>query len=509
MREEAEERPMMNDWMHALAKQYGDLRRSHPDERLLVVFDIDGTILDMRYMIRHVLLSYDCRHDTRHFHGLEVDDIRVHENDVDRYLESLPMPDGERERVLDWYVARRWSADSVLASHRPYRGVLDVIRWFQIQEKTFVALNTGRPEEIRGETLRSLNALGREYRVRFDSELLHMNPRRDEAGIAASKVEGLRRFRQEGFRIVAAVDNEPGNIEAMANADAGREILFLHAQTLFRSQPTATPRTVRGRDYDITRLVGEHDLPGHVQMVWHGLNDARNLRQFLGSAVRWGEADIRRDPLDRLVLRHDSFERTPWRRDEELITLDSLMDLMNRQAKSFKLDLKEGGDLIDRVLDKIRERRIEDERLWFNGDIETLGEDGFCKLLDAHPHAVIQCSVDFLAPLILAMPRMAREILAMLEGWGITRLSISWKTEAKRQVFEHLDRWGYEVNFYDVPDLEAFLQAALMLPRSLTAEFSFPAWNYFGRGARQEPGLRRGAGEKVAVPVPVAGRAAI
>lgn len=490
----------MNDWMNALATRYGELRRSHPDDRLLVVFDIDGTILDMRYMVRHVLLSYDREHDTDHFHGLEVDDIKVHENEVKAYLDTLPLAEEKRRHILEWYIANRWSADAVLASHRPYRGVLDVIRWFQIQENTFVALNTGRPEEIRVQTIHSLNALGREYRVRFDSELLHMNPHHDEDRIAQSKAEGLRRFREEGFCIVAVVDNEPCNIEAMVKSDIRKEILFLHAETLFRSQPSATPRTVRGRDYDITRLVGEQDLPGHIQMVWHALNDTQNLRQFLGSAVRWGEADIRLDPLDRIVLRHDSFDRTPWRRDEDLMTLDTLLDLMNHQAKSFKLDLKEGGDLIDRVLEAIDRRNIGDDRLWFNGDIETLRQDGFCKLLDAHPRAILQCPIDFLAPMILAMPRMARDILTMLEGWGITRFSIRWKTEAKRQVFDHVERWGYEVNIYDVPDLEAFLQAALMLPRSLTADFNFPAWNYFGRGSGEPAGQHRYALQPIAVP---------
>ena len=46
----------------------------------------------------------------------------------------------------------------MLAAHRPYRGVLEVIRWFQLQPATFVGLNTGRPEQLRDETLRSLNA---------------------------------------------------------------------------------------------------------------------------------------------------------------------------------------------------------------------------------------------------------------------------------------------------------------------------------------------------------------
>lgn len=35
--------------------------------------------------------------------------------------------------------------------------------------------------------------------------------------------------------------------------------------------------------------------------------------------------------------------------------------------------------------------------------------------------------------------------------------------------------------------LEAFLKAVLLLPRSVTADFNFPKWHYFGRG----PGWKR------------------
>ena len=36
-----------------------------------------------------------------------------------------------------------------------------------------------------------------------------------------------------------------------------------------------------------------------------------------------------------------------------------------------------------------------------------------------------------------------------------------------------------------VPDLVAFLPAALLLPRSLAADLNFPQWHYFGRGLRR------------------------
>jgi hypothetical protein len=54
-----------------------------------------------------------------------------------------------------------------------------------------------------------------------------------------------------------------------------------------------------------------------------------------------------------------------------------------------------------------------------------------------------------------------------------------------RLLFDRLDDWGYEMNIYAVPDLEQFLRAVLLLPRSITADFNFPEWHYFGRGAGQ------------------------
>jgi hypothetical protein len=46
-----------------------------------------------------------------------------------------------------------------------------------------------------------------------------------------------------------------------------------------------------------------------------------------------------------------------------------------------------------------------------------------------------------------------------------------------------VEELGWEINLYGVPDLESFLEAALLLPTSLTADFNFPEWNYFGRGS--------------------------
>jgi phosphoglycolate phosphatase-like HAD superfamily hydrolase len=483
------------DWMSSLAEHYARCRADHPQDHLLVVFDIDGTILDMRHMVSHVLNDFDRVHGTRLFEGLRPADVDVHENEIEKLLDRRALADDDRERVLAWYHARRWAPESVLIAHRPYRGVLEVIRWFQIQPRTSVALNTGRPESLRDATLRCLNALGREYKVSFTDDLLHMNPDDWEVDVAAHKVAGLERFRADGYRIVAAVDNEPEMIEAMAAADETHEILFLHAQTLYRSRRSSRssiPRTVSGRDYELRSLVGERDLPRHVQLVWHGVNDEANLRQFLASPVRWGELDVRCDPGGRLVLRHDAFEGLDGLGSVDglggvdgLLTVRSALTELHRAGKAVKLDVKD-ADALDELLVLVAEAGLGDGDLWFNGRLDVLGEDGVRTIRAAHPDAIVQVPIDFLGPLVTAMPDEATGLLRTLTDWGVTRFSVAWTEAEGRDLFEQLDQWGYEVNLYAVPDLEQFLRAALMLPRSITADFNFPEWHYFGRGSGQQ-----------------------
>jgi len=477
--------------MRELAQHYERMRRSHPGGELVVVFDIDGTILDLRHLVHHVLLGYDRQHHTDWFHGLRADDIDVHENRVEGFLAERPMPDAVREAVLAWYLERRWQPEAMLAAHRPYRGVLDVIRWFQLQPGTDVALNTGRPEVLRADTLRCLNTLGQEYRVYFDSDLLHMNSGDWEEGVADSKVDGLRALRAAGRRVVAVVDNEPANLDAIARSGVCDDALLLHADTIYESAAQRRAGTVSGRSYDVTALISERGLPGHVQLVWHGVNDVANLRQFLASAVRWCECDVRVDPLDRLVLRHDSFDETPWSPEERCPDLAETLVAVTGRDRAVKLDLKTGGEGLDRVLGLLDDLGVDDEDLWFNGGIESLGEEGFRKLRAARPGAVVQCPIDFLTPLVLGAPAHARAVLAGIGEWGIDRVSLAWGGPHARTVFDRLDRWGHDVNLYAVPDLESFLQAALLLPTSLTADFNFPAWHYFGRGSGERQAYHR------------------
>ena len=97
----------MTDWMQALAEQYRSARRRCPDDDLVLVFDIDDTILDMRHMVRHVLLEYDRVHATRFFYGLAVEDLERHDNRIEKLLEGFDVPSAAGGSILEWCRSNR------------------------------------------------------------------------------------------------------------------------------------------------------------------------------------------------------------------------------------------------------------------------------------------------------------------------------------------------------------------------------------------------------------------
>ena len=466
------------NWMAELAAHYETIKRRYPNDQLMILFDIDGTILDMRYMVWRLLKTYDRRHGTGFFATLSVDDITVHEERVKPLLDDLQIATADQKDILTWYQAHAWSAEAMLEAHRPFSTVLEVIRWFQLQPNTTVGLNTGRPESIREETRRCLNKLGHEYKVQFTDDLLVMRPDHWVADVPLAKVAGVKYFQDKGYRVFAFVDNEPDNLELIADIDPNDEILLLHADTIFNSKRTQLPsRAIGGKVYDLKSLISEEALPRHIQFVWHGIDTMSRLNHFLLSDVHWGELGVQLDVAGHnLIIQSDALSRPPA---QSPLYLEDVLTHLQGRSKGIKLDLQVGHqEALDRVLGLVHRLGFQHHHLWFSGHVETLQENGFKLISRAFPGAVVQCPVDFLAPLVCTSPAKAKEILDMFVTWGVNRFAINWHTANLRPFFDQMDRWGFEINIYNVPNLEAFLQAVLLMPRAVTSDFDFPEWHY-------------------------------
>jgi hypothetical protein len=248
----------MKKWMKKLAEKHRTMKETYPDDDLIVVFDIDDTILDLRHMTLHVLRSFDRRPGTGHFQNLALSEIAVTETGVHGMMKELRIPWREGQRVANWFKEHSWSPSVVRHAHHPFPGAMDVIRWLQAQSRTVVGLNTGRPEAIRKETLQCLCRIGRPHGVTFEDALLFMSRYGWGERITESKVEGVRYFQESGYRVAAFVDNEPENLRIVGEFDASGEILLLHADTIFASERERIPQNaISGRIYDVAELSGD------------------------------------------------------------------------------------------------------------------------------------------------------------------------------------------------------------------------------------------------------------
>jgi beta-phosphoglucomutase-like phosphatase (HAD superfamily) len=475
-------------WMRDLAFHYEAMRASHPDDKLMIVFDIDGTIFDVRHIIVSVLKDYDHDHGTRFFTNLGYDDITMPAHDIGTILREFAIPAASREGIAAWCKENYWSRAAILSSHKPFHGVLDVIRWFQLQPNTFVGLNSSRSESLRTDTLRILNTLGEEYHVKFDDALLSMN---NGLPIPQGKLDGIRHFKDLGYRIVAVIDNEPENLEAIATSDPASEMLLLHADIIIKSSPARAGNNVMRRNFfDLTDLISRQQLPEHIEFVWHGVDDESILRQFLISSVQWAELHVRQHINSQdLILRRKPYAEMPPAPDENPARLDDFLYILGDAGRGVKLDLKDPG-MTGRVLELLKASGFTDEKIWFTINMEEMRRGGLQLILDTFPKAIKQCPVDSLSQMMKESPPEARKYLGMLAHWGIDRFSVNWNTPSSRRIIIQLQNWGYDVNIYNVPDLEAFLQAALLLPKSITSFFNFPKWFYTGRSDEMEQPLR-------------------
>jgi len=456
--------------MERLAERYAEERRARPDARLMIVFDIDGTILDMRYPILRILREWDHAHDTRWFDELALDDIDVHEDQTETLLARLGVPEAEQPAIKAWFDARRWEPQALAEAHSPFQGVLEVIRWFQLQPNTFVGLNTARNEAKRERTLRSLREIGARWKVDFADERLVMNPGGFGQRALDAKAEGIRTLERAGHRVFAFVDNEPANLATVG--EAFPELLLLHADTIFASQRNTLPaHAISGSRYRLAALAPSGRWPERVEMIWRAVNDAPRLERFLASSVRWAEVDVRLDPARRVPLLQQApiDEGLPPAR-RSLLPLHTLLEAISSPTRAVQLDLKEGGDLLDAVLPVLAAAGLPDHAIAFNVQLEHVGEKGLRRLREQHPGSLIQCPADFLAPLASALPERARRAASDLAHLGVDRFGVAWDGPSFGPLVGALFEWGHEVGVYRVPDLESFLSAALLLPRAVTAD---------------------------------------
>jgi hypothetical protein len=207
--------------------------------------------------------------------------------------------------------------------------------------------------------------------------------------------------------------------------------------------------------------------PPHLmgtELVWHRLNREHDLRRFFRSAVHWAECDARIEPSGDIVVSH-----SPGTRGDRPFA-EWIADVASA-GRGAKIDLKEGGPVLEAVLSIVDSTSIPEEDLWFNCAAEIIGgRPGFEAISSAHPLARISVPVDTFASWLLVCPDRGLDLLAELRTWGVDRLSVSVQTSAFQEVVQLLKHSGWATNVWDVSRQAQLSDAIGARPQSITAD---------------------------------------
>lgn len=212
----------------------------------------------------------------------------------------------------------------------------------------------------------------------------------------------------------------------------------------------------------------EHDAwPSHVdgvELVWHRLNRRHDLVRFLRSSVHWAECDARVAPTGAIVASH-----APATEGDR--SFEEWLGEVAAAGRGAKIDVKEGGPVLDGVISIVERSKIPDVDLWFNAAPEMIGgRHGFEAMHRARPGTRRSVPLDALAAWLGVSPRHALAMLDDTRSWGVNRLSISVQTQTFQEVVELVVREGWPINVWDVSDATQLRDALATRPSSITAD---------------------------------------
>jgi hypothetical protein len=459
----------MKSWASDLTMYYESVFRSYSGDKLLIVFDIDQTILDTRHAVLDALRAFDSRNGTKYFRDVGISDIDGGEDRLQRLLDRLGLASDERRAVTAEHEQTIRTREAILEGHYRFAGVLDLMRWFQLQPRTDVALVSGRSESSRITTLYQLSVLEKEFCVRFPDEMVYMRPEGPKQSVGEFKVNALTHYRAKGYRIFAVIDSETENLSAMMKSEHEKETLFLHTDRIVKSlQRRVVDRSIR-RTFYSEALAPRTAITRPAQFVW----DWTDMREdsffrFLSSNIQWIRAD------SRFFL--DGISRLTFLSARGTTVLDFCCNLLKKHRKKLNIYLPEDGLLLGRIMDLISDYDFEDSDLCFSVANGGPGQPDH-RILDVlrtmYPSAYLQFPLHWLAALTLEKPSEAWMVLDSLRGSGVDVFSLDWRTLRRRKVMDQLCAWGFLVDICNANDPRSFMRAAFLHPFSVTSTFSF------------------------------------
>lgn len=233
---------------------------------------------------------------------------------------------------------------------------------------------------------------------------------------------------------------------------------------------------------DIEAVIAEGLYPYHIQLVRSGVNSRSDLGGFLSSDMKWAELDVWLNPAsDSMILRDFSFEKKPPHVNETFFSLEDCLGPLFKYGRGAKINIREGGSVLDLLKKEIDYYNVHDSNLWFSSGIQYITGHNFIDLAQSYPGAILECDVNFLLPVFWESVEKVSGILSLLSSWGINRFSLNWDmTDEKKNFINYLDEKGLNVNISNVADIESLIKVILLHPcSSVSCDFNAAVYDIF------------------------------
>lgn len=436
-------------WLRALAEHVARQREQFPDAALLVLVDVDGTLLDLRHGVQGLLADLDRRQPGTGLADLPLDRVPNDERSLRALFEAHEVDRGERERLLVAFERLCWSPEAVSPTSQPFLGVLEMLRWLRMQPGVFVALNSSRPESRREETVQALRTLSSRFNLRFSEDLLFLREgQRDAARPYQSKVDGVEHYRRLDYRVVAVLDDDPEALAAIGREGSAPELLLVQAGDLAAALPAPVDE---GRSAS-----GEP-----AAICWRGPMAGPHFERFLGTCAPSAWVSVRRGSAGEVEVLSD--EGQP--------VFEDLLGSFAQCGKGLWLEFKEGGSVLSRVVHTLARSGFPTDQMVFVASPEKLGENGFQRLAEACPDAVRAAHGHFLSTLAEVAPDLAHESLARLRSWGVQRIVVAYDDPHREALVRLVREAGLELALDAAAGLMPYLASTGCLPEAVISDF--------------------------------------
>ena len=267
----------------------------------------------------------------------------------------------------------------------------------------------------------------------------------------------------------------------MAEADVAGELLFLHADTIFSSRRSPT-RAPSGRP--LRTLLGW--CPNANWPAGFGSCGTASMTKPTSGSSSHRRSHGPRSTFAWTPLVDWCCATTPTNRHPGAVVSGRSADGMLRAPPIAAAAGRQTGSEGERTASRCRtrcgrRRRVRRRALWFNAEIDVLGEEGIRRVVGGAPGRDRLMSDRF-----PRHPRRRRTGTGRRRGWsalpgGVNRLSVDW-TLTRCAIWSTRSRSGLGGQRLRGARSRGVPRGGAAAPASVTADFNFPEWHYFGRG---------------------------